>query len=101
MRLLALLFVAASAPMPQADVPHRLAAEMQAIRAETAASTPEDQQAAPLGRIERAQAALDSGRPWLALYLLEQPWESAKAWTFAKASSAACARSIRPSGAAC
>jgi hypothetical protein len=59
---------------------------MDRIRAEAAAGTPEEQRATPATRLERARAALDAGRPLLALYLLEMPWESAKAWTFVQAS---------------
>lgn len=59
---------------------------MDRIRSEAAASTPQDERTAPAARLERAKAALEAGRPLLALYLFEMPWESAKAWSFVKAS---------------
>jgi hypothetical protein len=88
MRCIALVLAAAFSLVPQADAPPGLAAEMERIRAETSASTPEAQLAAPAARLDRAKAALDMGRPLLALYLFEMPWESAKAWAFVKAASA-------------
>ena len=88
MRLIALLLAAVLTLRPQANPPQELSAEMDRIRAEAAAATPDDQRAAPAGRLERARAALDAGRPLLALYLFEMPWENAKAWTFVKSSSA-------------
>jgi hypothetical protein len=86
MRPIALFLAGAFALVPQAPAPPGLAAEMDRIRAEAAAATPEDQRATPSARLERAKAALDAGRPLLALYLFEMPWESAKAWSFVKAS---------------
>ena len=88
MRCIALVLAAAFSLGPQGDAPPGLAAEMERIRAETLASTPEAQQAAPAARLDRAKAALDAGRPLLALYLFEMPWESAKAWAFVGAASA-------------
>lgn len=88
MRRIALFLAAAWALAPQANAPQGLAAEMDRIRAEASANTPEDQKAGPAARLERAKAALDAGRPLLALYLFEVPWESAKAWTFVTSSSA-------------
>ena len=88
MRQIAVLLAAAWALAPQATAPRGLAVEMDRIRAEASGATPDDQKAAPAARLERAKAALDAGRALLALYLFEMPWESAKAWTFVKASSA-------------
>src|SRR5260221_513333 len=87
MRRLAFLLTAAWALVPQANAPQGLAAELDGIRAGASAATPEDQKAGPAARLERAKMALDAGRPLLALYLFEVPWESAKAWTFVKSSS--------------
>jgi hypothetical protein len=86
MRWFALLLAFAFALAPPANAPQGLAQEMDRIRAEAAAGTPEDQRATPAARLERARAALEAGRPLLALYLFEMPWESAKAWTFVQAS---------------
>ena len=86
MRLIALFLAFAFALAPQANTPQGLAQEMDRIRAEAAAGTPEDQRTSPAARLERARAALEAGRPLLALYLFEMPWESAKAWTFVQAS---------------
>jgi hypothetical protein len=89
MRVLPLIFAVAFAIVPQTDRPPAgLAAEMDRIRTEAAASTPQEENAAPAARLDRAGAALAAGRPLLALYLFEMPWESATAWTFVKASSA-------------
>lgn len=86
MRRIALLLAAVFSIVPQPGAPPGLAAEMDRIRAEAAAATPDAQRSAPDARLDRAKAALDAGRPLLALYLFEMPWESAKAWTFVKAS---------------
>ena len=88
MRFTPLLFAAAFSLVPQADALPGLAEEMDRIRAEASASTPEAENAQPAARLARARAALDAHRPLLALYLFEIPWESAKAWTFVKGSSA-------------
>jgi hypothetical protein len=87
MRLIALL-AAVFSLVPQAGAAPGLAAEMDRIRAEASASSPEAQKAAPAARLDRAKAALDAGRPLLALYLFEMPWENAKAWSFVQSSSA-------------
>ena len=88
MRLLPLLVAAMLSLVPQVDAPPGLAVEMDRIRVEASASTPEAENAAPAARLDRAKAALAAHRPLLALYLFEVPWESAKAWTFVKGSSA-------------
>ena len=64
----------------------RLAGEMDQVRAQSSAAS-EDERAPTVARLDRAKTALDAGRPLLALYLVEMPWESARAWTFVKASS--------------
>jgi hypothetical protein len=87
--MIALLMAAALALVSQTDAPQGLAREMDRIRAEAAAGTPEEQRTTPAARLERARAALEAGRPLLALYLFEMPWESAKAWTFVQASATA------------
>jgi hypothetical protein len=89
MRRFALLaaVAAALALVPQPTAPPGLAAEMDRVRSEATAGTPEDQRAGPAARLDRARAALAAGRPLLALYLFEMPWESARAWTFVTSSS--------------
>jgi hypothetical protein len=64
----------------------RLAADMDRVRGELDAA-PEAERAPVVARLDRAKAALGADRPLLALYLLEMPWEAAKAWTFVQASS--------------
>jgi hypothetical protein len=86
MRVIA--FLAFFALVPQVSPPRDLPAEIDRVRAEASASTPEDERTAPAARLERARAALDAGRPLLAFYLFEMPWESAKAWAFVKSASA-------------
>jgi hypothetical protein len=61
--------------------------EIGRIRGELAASVPADQQAAHTTRLDRATAALAAGRTYLAFYLMEAPFEFARAWTFAKSAS--------------
>ena len=80
------MIAAAFTLVPQASPPRDLAAEMDRVRAEASASTPQDDRVAPDARLDRAKAALAAGRPLLAFYLFEMPWESARAWTFVKAS---------------
>ena len=87
MRLFALLVAAFFARVPQAGPPRDLPAEMERVRSEASASTPQDERTAPGARLERAKTALEAGRPLLALYLFEMPWESARAWSFVKRSS--------------
>jgi hypothetical protein len=88
MRRLALLAAVATALalVPQPTAPPGLAAEMDRVRTEATAATPADQLSGPAARLDRARAALAAGRPFLALYLLEMPWESARAWTFVNSS---------------
>jgi hypothetical protein len=63
-----------------------LAAEVARIRGQIAASVPDAQRAAPNARLDRAQASLDRGRRYLAIYLLESAFETAGAFAFANAS---------------
>lgn len=89
MRLFSVLglsaLLAAAASMQESPAARHLAADMDWVRGELAA-VPESERGAPLARLDRAKAALDAGRPLLALYLFEMPWKSAKSWTFVKAS---------------
>jgi hypothetical protein len=87
MRLPVFLLAAAFTLVPQGPAGEGIAAQIVRVRAELGASAPEDERAAPLARLDRAKSALDAGRPLLALYLLEMPWEAATTWTFVKASS--------------
>ena len=64
----------------------RLSEEMDRARIALGAAAESDR-TGPLARLDRARAALDAGRPLLALYLMEMPWESGRNWTFVKASS--------------
>ena len=86
MRLLTLLVALAAALLAQPDLPSSLSAEIERIRV-SSADTPAAERTAPAARLERARTALAAGRPLLALYLLESPWENARGWTFAKNSS--------------
>jgi hypothetical protein len=88
MRLLAALTFGALVLSLQSSPPQRLAGEIDRVRAETTASVPDGQQSSSTSQLDRARAALDAGRPFLALYLMEAPWETANASTFVKASSA-------------
>jgi len=64
-----------------------LASEIGRVRVELTANVPGDQQGNYAARLERATTALAAGRTYLAFYLLEAPFEFARAWTFAKSAS--------------
>lgn len=64
----------------------RLRAEMDHARAELQFNAPEADRTAPLARLDRAKAALDAGRVYLAAYLMEVPWEGARNFALIKAS---------------
>jgi len=61
----------------------RLAAEIDRTRTAVSASVPEPQRAGPLARLDRASKAIGASRPYLALYLLESPWEMSRAFELA------------------
>jgi hypothetical protein len=63
-----------------------LAAELARVRADVKARVPADQQPALVLRLDRAAAALDAGRRYQALYLMEAPYEGAASFAFAAAS---------------
>jgi hypothetical protein len=63
-----------------------LAPEIARVRGQIAASMPEAQRAGPAARLDRAQASLDRGRRYLAIYLVESAYEAAGAFAFANAS---------------
>jgi hypothetical protein len=85
MRLSALSVIVLLAA-PQAGTDSRLDAEMARVRAQIAASVPGDQQASLVQRLDRADAALKSGRTYQAAYLLEAAYEGASAFAFAASS---------------
>src|SRR5947208_1430776 len=80
--VLVLLAAAQGSPPP-------LATELSRVRADAAASVPADQRAPIVARLDRAGAALDAGRSYLALYLLESAYESTAAFAFAGAAGVA------------
>jgi hypothetical protein len=88
MRSTACLLVALLFLTSQNSAPPRLAPELDRVRAGLTASASAEEQAAPIARLDRAKAALEAGRPHLALYLMEMPWEAARSFAFVKASSA-------------
>ena len=69
--------------------------ELPRVRSQIAASVPEDQRAALLQRLDRAEAALKAARTYQALYLLEAPYEGAAAFAFAASASAQLAERFR------
>jgi hypothetical protein len=86
-RFLTLLVATAVALLAQPDFPSGLTAEIERTRASTA-EMPAGDRTGPAQRVERARTALAAGRPLLAVYLLEAPWEQARASAFAKDASA-------------
>ena len=74
----ALLLAAAQAPPPD------VASLVTRTRADVAAAVPADQQASLTARLERAQSSVTAGRTYLALYLVESPFEAASAFAFAR-----------------
>lgn len=80
------LGIAALLAAQQPSVTARLAAEIETARAGLTANAPDDQRAAPVARLDRAKKALDGRRTYLAAYLAESPWESARNFAFVKAS---------------
>jgi hypothetical protein len=58
--------------------------EFARLRAQIGASVPEDQRAALVQRLERAEAALQAQRIYQALYLMEAAYEGAAAFAFAE-----------------
>lgn len=70
----------------QTDVSSRIAAEIDRTRTAVSTSVPEQPRASALGRLDRASKAVDAGHPFLALYLLESPWEMSRAFAFAEKS---------------
>jgi hypothetical protein len=66
------------------QTPPALVTELGRVRGEVAGAVPGPQQTPILARLDRAQAALDRRRDYLALYLLESAYESSAAFAFAK-----------------
>jgi hypothetical protein len=79
-----LLGVALLAAVAQ-GAPPQLAAELSRVRAEAATSVSVDERAPLVARLDRAAASLEFGRGYLALYLIESPFESVAASSFAGA----------------
>jgi len=71
----------------QPDTSPRLAAEIDRTRTAVSTSVPEPQRAGPLARLDRASKAVGAGRPFLALYLLESPWEMSRAFAIGEKAS--------------
>jgi hypothetical protein len=67
---------------PQLGNQSRIEAELSRVRVQIKASVPADQQAPLDERLDRAQAALNAGRTYQALYLLEAASEGAAAFAF-------------------
>jgi len=63
-----------------------ITAELARVRSQISASVPENQRASLVQRLDRADAALKSGRSYQALYLLEAAHEGAAAFAFAASS---------------
>jgi hypothetical protein len=70
----------------QSGEEHRITAEVDRVRSQISASVPENQRASLVQRLDRADAALKSGRSYQALYLLEAAAEGASAFAFATSS---------------
>jgi hypothetical protein len=68
----------AAQPSPAASIDRELAR----VRPQIRASVPEDQRAALIERLDRADAALKAKRTYQALYLLEAAYEGAAAFAF-------------------
>jgi len=64
----------------------RITAELVRVRSQISASVPENQRGSLVQRLDRADAALKSGRSYQALYLLEAADEGASAFAFAASS---------------
>jgi len=82
--LLACAIAVAAAAQPELAV--RLADEIERTRIALEANASTEDRATPMARLERAKAALDAGRVYLATYLAEMPWEAAKNFTLIKSS---------------
>jgi hypothetical protein len=78
----AVVLLAVAQPATGQDI----AAESARVRALVVARVPNDQQAALVQRLDRADAALKAGRTYQALYLMEAAYEGAAAHAFASAS---------------
>jgi hypothetical protein len=74
------------------SAPSDVASTLARVRSDVAAKVPSDQQAPAAARLDRAEAALEAGRSYLALYLLESPFETASASAFARSAGAATPR---------
>jgi hypothetical protein len=77
-----LLLAAAQAPPPD------VASLVARTRADMAAAVPSDQQAPVAARLDRAESSVKAGRTYLALYLVENPFEAASAFGFARSAGA-------------
>jgi hypothetical protein len=67
------------------QTPRELELAMATARADVVRQVPADQQPPIIARLDRAAASLSAGRAYLALYLLESPFESSSAFGFARA----------------
>jgi len=65
-----------------------IATEIARVRAQIDSAAPQDQRAAFVQRLDRADAALKAGRTYQAVYFLESPYESASAFAFVASSGA-------------
>src|SRR4051812_23866720 len=74
----ALLLTSAQAP------PSDIASTLARTRADVSASVPSEQQDAFTARLDRAESSAKAGRGYLALYLVESPFEAASAFAFAR-----------------
>ena len=82
-RVLTLLVLVA---VSQVGAQPRLDAEFDRVRSQIKANVPADQQSTFVERLDRATAALKSGRTYQAIYLFELAYEGGSAFTFAGAS---------------
>ncbi len=81
-----LVCAVAVAAAAQPEVAVRLADEIARTQTALEANASTEDRATPIARLERASAALDAGRVYLATYLAEMPWEAAKNFTLIKSS---------------
>jgi len=72
----------------QQDTSSRIGAEIERTRTAVSTSVAEQQRAGALARLDRASKAVAAGRPFLALYLLESPWEMSRAFAIGEKASA-------------
>src|SRR6478752_1965864 len=81
----AIVLLTASAPgagEPQGPI-DSIRSELARVRSQIRANVPDNDRAALLQRLERAENALNAHRTFQALYILEAPYEGAAAFAFA------------------